>query len=456
MKVVKFGGTSLASAEQIRKVFNIVISDEDRRIVVVSAPGKRESSDTKITDLLISCGNSKIDGNDYRETLDSIVKRYEDIAVELEISLEIVNEIRKDLSDALNGDTSNPLRFLDSVMALGENSCAKLVAAFFINQGIKAKYVNPKDAGLIVSDEPGNAQVLPESYDSLESLKLYDGIQIFPGFFGYSKNGDIVTFPRSGSDITGSVLARGIGASLYENFTDVDAVYSVNPNIVPNPKAISEITYKEMRELSYAGFGVFHDEALAPAFQAGITVNIKNTNNPSAPGTFIVKDRTLIEGPVSGIASDTGFCVIYVSKYLMNREVGFGRRLLHILEDFNISYEHMPSGIDDISVILRQNQITEEMESQIIDRIYSELQADDVKIQRDLSLIMIVGLGMRQSVGTTARAATALARHSINIEQINHGSSEVSIMFGIKQKDEKRAVSALYHEFFVDVPSVIV
>jgi aspartate kinase len=454
MKVVKFGGTSLASAEQIRKVFDIVVSDQDRKIVVVSAPGKRYSADTKITDMLITCGKNVIDKIDAKQTVDAIVMRYEEIAKELVVSLDIVEEIRGDLDSTLNGNTNNQGRFLDSVMALGENSCAKLVAAFFVSQGVDAKYINPKDAGLIVSDEPGNAQVLPESYSHLENLRSHTEILIFPGFFGYSKNGDVVTFPRSGSDITGSVLARGIGASLYENFTDVDAVYSVNPNIVPNPKAINEITYKEMRELSYAGFGVFHDEALAPAFQAGITVNIKNTNNPSAPGTFIVKERSNIEGPVSGIASDTGFCVIYVSKYLMNREVGFGRRLLHILEDFNISYEHMPSGIDDISVIVRQNQITEEMERIIIDRIYTELQADDVKIQRDLSLIMIVGLGMRQSVGTTARAATALARHSINIEQINHGSSEVSIMFGIKEKDEKRAVSALYQEFFVNVPSI--
>jgi aspartate kinase len=204
-----------------------------------------------------------------------------------------------------------------------------------------------------------------------------------------------------------------------------------------------------MRELSYAGFNVFHDEALIPAFQAGIPVNIKNTNNPMAPGTRIVKERHLTNGPIVGIASDNGFCTIYISKYLMNREIGFGRRLLHILEDFRISYEHQPSGIDDISVIIRQNQLTEELESKIIYRILNELNADHVSIEKDLSLIMLVGEGMRHNIGTTARAGKALANASINIEMINQGSSNVSMMFGVKAQDEKKAVQALYEEFFL-------
>ena len=206
-----------------------------------------------------------------------------------------------------------------------------------------------------------------------------------------------------------------------------------------------------MRELSYAGFSVFHDEALSPTFQAGIPVNVKNTNNPSAPGTKIVSERKNTNGPVVGIASDDGFCSIYIGKYLMNREIGFGRRLLQILEDLNLSYEHLPSGIDDITVILREDQLNEEIEKEVLARIQEELQSDEVKITRHLALIMVVGEGMRRSVGTTARAAKALAEAHINIDMINQGSSEVSMMFGVRAADEKRAVQALYNEFFAEV-----
>jgi aspartate kinase len=285
----------------------------------------------------------------------------------------------------------------------------------------------------------------------LYKLREKSGILIFPGFFGFTRNGDIVTFSRSGSDITGSIVANGVKASVYENFTDVDAVYSVNPNIVKNPKEIKELTYREMRELSYAGFSVFHDEALMPAFRAEIPVHVKNTNNPDAEGTRIVNERQNQNGPVIGIASDGGFCSIYVSKYLMNREIGFGRHLLQILEEFGLSYEHLPSGIDDISIILRQDQLSLGSEKDILQRIKHELKADEVKIQHNLSLIMVVGEGMRCNVGTMARAAKALAYTGVNIEMINQGSSEVSMMFGVNETDEKKAVNALYEEFFAGV-----
>ena len=262
------------------------------------------------------------------------------------------------------------------------------------------------------------------------------------------------TFSRSGSDVTGSILAGAAKADLYENFTDVDAVFSVNPFIVESPKEIKELTYREMRELSYAGFTVLHDEALVPAFRAGIPVQIKNTNNPSAPGTRIVNKRANTNGPVIGIASDQGFCSIYVGKYLMNREVGFGRKLLTILEEYGLSYEHTPSGIDDISIILRENQFTDGMEEEILRRIQRELHADEVKIQHSLSLIMVVGEGMRQNIGTMARASKALAKAKVNMEMINQGSSEVSMMFGVQAVDEKRAVQALYNEFFAAVAAV--
>jgi aspartate kinase len=452
MKVVKFGGSSLASGEQLKKVLQIVVSDPDRKIVVVSAPGKRYSDDIKVTDLLIECAEKHLNNDHAEPVFAAIIERYASIAKELSISLDIIERISNDLKDILNGDKSKPESYLDAVKASGEDNNAKLIAAYFQHHGVEAHYVNPKDAGLLVSDEPGNAQVLPESYDNLYKLRERSGIIVFPGFFGYTKSGEVLTFSRSGSDITGSILANGIKADLYENFTDVDAVYSVNPTIVKNPKEIRELTYREMRELSYAGFSVFHDEALIPAFRAGIPVNVKNTNNPSAPGTRIVNERTNSNGPVIGIASDKGFCSIYVSKYLMNREIGFGRKLLQILEDYGLTYEHTPSGIDDVTVILRQDQMDEEMEKAIQDRIMTELHADEVIIEHNLTLIMVVGEGMRHNVGTTARASKALANAGVNIEMINQGSSEVSMMFGVKELQEKRAVQALYNEFFVAVP----
>ncbi|MGJ7921087.1 aspartate kinase [Neobacillus sp. LXY-4] len=452
MKVVKFGGSSLASGEQVEKVFKIVVSDPERKIVVVSAPGKRYADDIKVTDLLIACAERYLELGEANELVDKIVERYSTIANELNIPADIINTIREDLLALLNGDQSSPERYLDAIKASGEDNNAKLVAAYFQHQGVEASYVSPKEAGLLVSNEPGNAQVLPESYARLYSLRERSGIIIFPGFFGYNEFGQVLTFSRSGSDITGSILANAIKADVYENFTDVDAVYSVNPSIVQNPKEIKEMTYREMRELSYGGFSVFHEEALLPAFRAGIPVNVRNTNNPGAPGTRIVNKRSSSAGPVVGIASDGGFCSIYVSKYLMNREIGFGRKLLQILEDYGFSYEHLPSGIDDISIILSQGQMTEAVENKIIERIHNELHADEVKVEHDLALIMVVGEGMRHNVGTTARAAKALAKAQVNIEMINQGSSEVSMMFAVKEDLEKRAVKALYEEFFVGVP----
>jgi len=451
VKVVKFGGSSLASGTQVEKVYNIVLSDPNRKIVVVSAPGKRHSDDIKVTDLLISLGEKTLKGTNADDEFNTIINRYSSIADELGLSHTIIDEIKENLLSIMKQNKKSSELFIEAMKASGEDNNAKLIAAFFQHRGIEAHYVNPKDAGLFVTDEPGHAQVLPETYENLYQLRDRTGILIVPGFFGYNKAGDVLTFSRSGSDITGSILANGVKAELYENYTDVDAVYAVNPNIVQNPKGISELTYREMRELSYAGFSVFHDEALSPTFQAGIPVNVKNTNNPSAPGTKIVSERKNTNGPVVGIASDDGFCSIYIGKYLMNREIGFGRRLLQILEDLSLSYEHLPSGIDDITVILHEDQLNEEIEKEVLARIQEELQSDEVKITRHLALIMVVGEGMRRSVGTTARAAKALAEAHINIDMINQGSSEVSMMFGVRAADEKRAVQALYNEFFAEV-----
>ncbi|MEC1597670.1 aspartate kinase [Bacillus spizizenii] len=451
MKVVKFGGSSLASGAQLEKVFHIVTSDPARKAVVVSAPGKRYAEDTKVTDLLIACAEQYLASGSAPELTEAVIERYALIANELQLEQSIIEKIRDDLFTLLEGDKSNPEQYLDAVKASGEDNNAKLIAAYFRHKGVKAEYINPKDAGLFVTNEPGNAQVLPESYQNLYRLRERDGLIIFPGFFGFSEAGDVITFSRSGSDITGSILANGLQADLYENFTDVDAVYAVNPSYVENPKEISELTYREMRELSYAGFSVFHDEALIPAFRAGIPVQIKNTNNPSAQGTRVVSKRDNTNGPVVGIASDTGFCSIYISKFLMNREIGFGRRALQILEEHGLTYEHVPSGIDDMTIILREGQMDAATERSVIKRIQEDLHADEVIVEHHLALIMVVGEAMRHNVGTTARAAKALSEAKVNIEMINQGSSEVSMMFGVKEAEERKAVQALYQEFFAGV-----
>jgi aspartate kinase len=448
MKVCKFGGTSLASADQIKKVCDIVTSDPQRRLVVVSAPGKRTKEDIKVTDSLIMCAEKYIENGEAEEELNAVVARYHSIAVELGLSEEITKVIAADLKSRLSGTVSHKGKFMDLMKAAGEDNSAKLVAEYLKSKGYNARYVNPKDAGLFLSDEFGNARVLQESFENLKSLNNIDGIIIFPGFFGYSKSGDVATFPRGGSDITGSILAAAVEAEVYENFTDVDSVFVANPNIISNPMAIHELSYREMRELSYAGFSVLHEETLEPVYRKGIPVCIKNTNNPSSPGTLIVKERRNQNGPVAGIAGDTGFCSLYISKYMMNREVGFGRKVLEILENQGLSYEHVPSGIDNMSIVLQMKQMTEEKVESVINSINKELMVDHIEIERDLALVMIVGEGMRNSVGIAARATGALSEAGINIEMINQGSSEVSMMFGVRSQDCQAAIKALYKEFF--------
>ncbi len=448
LKVSKFGGSSLASSKQARQVCDIITADPARRLIVVSAPGKRHSEDIKVTDLLIAAASERLMGKIGASECAEAIERYRHIAVELELPDEVVDPIAHDLTERLENDTDDADLYMDTMKAGGEDNCARLIAQVLQARGVEAHYVNPKDAGLLLSDEPGNAQVLPEAYNSLRSLSERPGITIFPGFFGYSKDGHIVTFSRGGSDITGAILASAVRAEVYENFTDVDSVFAANPSIVSNPVPISELTYREMRELSYAGFSVFHDEALEPVYRAMVPVHIRNTNNPKAAGTLIVPHRTSSEMPVVGIAAMSDVCCVYLSKYLMNRQVGFGRRLLQILEGENISFEHIPSGIDNMSVILREENLPADKEKRVVEKIRQTLAPEDVFVERDLSLIMVVGEGMRHTVGIASRATGALADANVNIEMINQGSNEVSMMFGVKSTDMDTAVQALYKEFF--------
>lgn len=449
MKVVKFGGTSLANAAQIRKVIDIIRSDPARRIVVVSAPGKRAKDDVKVTDMLIALAEKCLDQNAAERELAAVVGRYAEIQLELGLPADIVRDIEKDLRARMAGDRTRRDSFVDCLKAAGEDNNAKLVAAAFRAQGVDAHYASPRDAGLLLSAEPGNALVLDESYPQLQrSLSAMKGIIVFPGFFGYTRSGEVVTFPRGGSDITGAILAAAVKAEVYENFSDVDSVYAIDPSLVPDAPAINLLTYREMRELAYAGFGVFHDEAIMPAVKAAIPICIKNTNNPAAPGTMVVPQRTYKGGEVVGVASADGFCAVYIDKYLLNREIGFGLRVLQIMVDERLSYEHMPSGIDNVSIIVRDKQFTPEKEARVVARIKRELKPDNVLVERGLALIMVVGEGMHYTVGMAGRAATALSESGVNIEMINQGASEISMMFGVKSTDRIRAVRALYNAFF--------
>ncbi len=451
MKVCKFGGSSLADAKQLNKVIDIVLADPARRIVVVSAPGKRHSGDTKVTDLLIELAQVATKGENTDRQFGAVVERYAEIATELKLGEEIVREIEMDLMDRLAQVSKlEPAEFMDLMKASGEDNNAKLVAVAFAARGRKARYASPKDTGMVLTGPFGDATLDPASYATLSrAFSNFDGIVIYPGFFGYTAEGKVATFPRGGSDITGSILAAAVCADVYENFTDVDSVYPVDPRIVPEvSEGIPTMTYREMRELAYAGFGVFADEAVIPAVKARIPINIRNTNHPSEPGTMIQQSRRVVPGTVVGIASADDFCNIVVEKYLMNREVGFGRRLLQVLEDEGISYEHMPSGVDSQCIVVKGKVLPKEAEHKVVQAIKRELKPDFVAVERDITIVMVVGEGMCYTPGMLAKACLALASAGISMSMVNQGSSEVSFMLAIRRQDRDTAVRALYKAFF--------
>ena len=315
---------------------------------------------------------------------------------------------------------------------------------------MKASYISPLQAGLIVTPVFGDAQPIPDVSLKLASLKrlIPDQILVFPGFFGYTADGDVATFSRGGSDLTGSILAEALDVSEYENWTDVDGIFSAHPQMVDSPAQIQALTYREMRELSYIGFNVLHEEAVRPVMRKKIPIRLRNTNNIKNEGTLVVTERLPSQRDIIGIASGSGYCSFTLYKFLMNREKGFGRRLLSIFEDMDLSYEHCPSGVDNISVILDQDQLKPEAVNKIIRTITEELKPDDIRTEFGISLISVVGEGLIHKIGVLAQAAKALSSAGVNIKMINQGSSEMSIIFGIDTSDERKAVSALYKEFF--------
>lgn len=446
MIVCKFGGSSVANAQQIKKILNIINQNVQRKIVIVSAPGKRYAEDVKVTDLLIQLYDKVLLSEKYDYELNDILHRFKSIEDELGLTTSLTPLFKTQILDFIQKYNNQPLRLLDALKSSGEDFNAQLIAAYNNQNGIKTTYLSPKALNMIVSDEPGNAIILDDSYEKIyKVIQNIEGKIIIPGFFGVNENGDRVTFSRGGSDITGAIISRSVHAKIYENFTDVSGIFAANPNIVENPASIHNLTYAEMRELSYAGFNVFHDEALMPLYKEGIPVNIKNTNDPDHPGTMITKTRA--SSGVVGVSCDSGFVSINMTKYLMNREIGFTRKLLTVLESNNISYEHMPSGIDDISLIIRKNQFNDNLYA-LITEIKNQLNVDDISVEENIAILMIVGLGMKTQVGTANKATEAFRRNNINLKMINQGSSEISMMFGIDEADERKAVQAIYDAYF--------
>ncbi|GMA46557.1 aspartate kinase [Tetragenococcus muriaticus] len=448
MKAAKFGGSSLADATQLRKVVEIIKADDTRRFAVVSAPGKRFATDKKVTDLLVELYHKRNKNEPIDSLITEIFEHYQEIGQSFQIEEEVLQQIYQSLLDLKDLAMEDNPHFFDKILSSGENNNAKLIAGVLQAEGVNARYIDPQELGIIVSDEPLNARILSSSYKSINRWRNSPEVLIIPGFFGYTESGEVCTFSRGGSDITGAIIAAAMEVDLYENFTDVNGISAAHPGVIHHPEPIREITYREMRELSYGGFSIFHDEALMPSYRAKIPVVIKNTNDPNHPGTLITTERKNKDQPIVGIASDSGFSMIYLNKYLMNREVGFTLRVLEIFKEFGLNYEHMPSGIDDISIILRANQLTPEIEEELLRKIAYVIDPDELRIIHNLSMVMIVGEGMKQRVGSMAEGTAALARKKINIEMINQGSSEVSIMFGIHEDREQDAIRTLYYTFF--------
>ena len=448
--VCKFGGTSVATADKLQRIVTILKSNPLRRCVVLSAPGKAPQFPLKVTDALIAIVDKSLLRQDCSAEIAALKKRYRAIYAPLDVPVERIAAITAEIDKLQKSPLDHPGRYRDCLVAAGEDLNCRLFAEYCAVIGIDATYVSPKEAGLLVTSVCGDAQPLPEATARLSALKTLaeTSIIIFPGFFGFTQEGTVATFSRGGSDLTGSILAEALDAGEYENWTDVDGIFSAHPHMVERPQQIPALTYKEMRELSYIGFNVLHEEAVKPVLRKKIPIRLRNTGNLDNSGTLIVSERLPSERDVVGIASGKGYCSFTLQKFLMNREKGFGRRLLSIFEDLGLSYEHCPSGVDNISVILDQSQLKPEMANTIIRAIERELKPDEIRTEFGIALVAVVGEGLIHKIGVLASAAKALSKAGVNIKMVNQGSSEISMIFGIDSSDEGKAVNALYQEFF--------
>ena len=432
-KVVKFGGSSLASAEQFRKVGEIIHSDNGRRYVVPSAPGKRDASDTKVTDMLYDCYRSADDEKALDTKLKAISDRYQEIISGLSLTLSLAAEFEKIRTQfaAHAGD--------EYAASRGEYLNGIIMAAYLGFEFIDAAEVIRFDEDGVFDSELTN-RIMQERLTGVRTA-------VIPGFYGAMEDGTIKTFSRGGSDITGSIVARAVHAELYENWTDVSGFLVTDPHIVENPATIETITYRELRELSYMGATVLHADAIFPLRREGIPINIKNTNRPQDPGTLIVESTCRQpKYTITGIAGKKGFCAINIEKDMMNSEIGFGRKVLQVFEENGISFEHVPSGIDTFTVIAHQSEFMEK-EQRVISGLHRAVAPDMLDLESDLALIAVVGRGMRATRGTAGRIFAALSHANVNVKMIDQGSSELNIIIGVKNEDFERAVKAIYDIF---------
>ena len=433
VKVIKFGGSSLADAEHFKKVADIIKEDPARRYVVPSAPGKRFREDTKVTDMLYACFEKASRGEDFDDDFNKIIDRYEAIIAGLGITLDMTKEY-----DRIKGAfLHQPGR--DYAASRGEYLNGIILAAYLGFDFIDA-------ASVIFFQDNGNYDA-ERTNVTLSAILRNHKQAVIPGFYGSMPNGTIKTFSRGGSDVTGSIVSRAVNADIYENWTDVSGFLMADPRVVDNPKGIETITYRELRELSYMGAGVLHEEAIFPVRFAGIPINIRNTNRPEDAGTMIVSTTTdYSSNVITGIAGKKGFSVIHIEKDMMNAEVGFGRKVLSVLEDCKIPFEHLPSGIDTMSVVVNTASI-DPIRDQIVRSICLKTTPDAVAIEDGLALVAIVGRGMARSKGTAARVFGALAKADINIRIIDQGSSELNIIIGVDEADYEKSIGAIYAEF---------
>jgi len=434
-KVVKFGGSSLANAEQFQKVGEIIKSDKSRRYVVPSAPGKRFDGDTKVTDMLYSCYETAASGEDFTNQLKAIKERYYEIVRGLKLNLSLEEEFKTIQEDFKN------LSGEEYAASRGEFLNGKIMAAYLGYEFVDA-------ASVIRFKKDGSFDM--ETTDKLLTKRLEKSeCAVIPGFYGACADGTVKTFSRGGSDVTGSLVAKAIQADLYENWTDVSGFLVTDPRIVKNPAVIETITYRELRELSYMGATVLHEEAIFPVRKEGIPINIRNTNSPEDKGTFIVESTCRKpKYTITGIAGKKGFCSINIEKSMMNSEIGFGRKILQVFEDQGINFEHVPSGIDTMTVYVHQDEF-EEKEQQVIAGIHRAVQPDFVEMEADLALIAVVGRGMRSTRGTAGRIFSALAHANVNVKMIDQGSSELNIIIGVENRDFETAVKAIYDIFVI-------
>lgn len=432
-KVVKFGGSSLASARQFKKVGDIIRADKTRRYVIPSAPGKRNSKDTKVTDMLYECYAAASAGASYKKILEAIKARYQEIIDGLELNLNLEHEFATIEENFVKGIGK------DYAASRGE----------YLNGIVMANYLGYEfidAAEVIFFDEHGNFEAELTNKELSERLEHVDRA-VIPGFYGSKHDGSIKTFSRGGSDVTGSIVARAIHADLYENWTDVSGFLVADPRIVENPAPIETITYTELRELSYMGASVLHEDAIFPVRKEGIPINIRNTNRPEDPGTMIVENTS--KRPrytITGVAGKKGFCAMNIDKAMMNSEVGFGRKVLEVFEKNGISFEHMPSGIDTMSVLVHQDEF-QEKEQAVLSGIQRAVHPDIVTLESDLAVIAVVGRGMKAMRGTAARIFAALAHAKINVKMIDQGSSELNIIIGVTNDDFEPAIRAIYDIF---------